>query len=261
MIITLITDFGIEDGYVGIMKGVMLSINPNLTIVDITHQIPPFDITAAQLVLNSSYRFFPLNTIHLIVVDPGVGTDRKPIMVKSKDYFFIAPDNGVLTPILLKEEKKEIYHLNKPEYFLSKVSSTFHGRDIFAPVAAQLSLGIPYKKIGTIINEAFISPLPSPSVSNFELLGEIIHIDRFGNAISNISKDDFLSFVKEDSFIIEINGIFIDKISSSYLDSKREKPLALFDSFDLLEIAIREGNFSKLFGIEKKQAIKIRVKN
>src|SRR5512139_936347 len=151
-IITLITDVGIEDTYAGVLKGVILSISPSCSIVDITHQIPPQDVRAACFALSTSYAYFPQGTIHLVIVDPGVGGKRRPLLIETEDYFFIGPDNGVFTAILVNPGLKSVIEITNREYFLQEVSSTFHGRDIFAPVAAHLANGCLISRFGTPVS-------------------------------------------------------------------------------------------------------------
>ena len=236
-IISLITDFGLDDDFVGVMKAVIFGINPACSIIDLTHGIRPHDITEAAFTLASSFRYFPRLTIHVVVVDPGVGSSRKRLLVKTKDYYFVAPDNGVLSAALKQEPPLEIIEISNERYFLKPVCSTFHGRDIFAPVAAHLSRGILARCFGGRIKH--ITPLLLPKVerSAHSLRGEVIHVDRFGNLISNIGQKTFREFAKGSSCAIEIKGRIIRGIRSSYAEAVTGKPLVLFSSFGSLEIA------------------------
>ena len=210
-IITLTTDFGLTDAYVASMKGVILSINPRVTLVDITHDIPSQDIGAAAFILHTGHAFFPEGTIHLAIVDPDVGTYRRPIALVTPHATFVAPDNGLLSYIIaeatqastatplsgtwLRDTKLPTgitaFHLNNPDFWRKPISHTFHGRDIFAPVAAHLSLGVPLDKIGESIPSLFTFPIPHPKPQpDGSLLGHIQHIDSFGNLISDIKKED-----------------------------------------------------------------------
>ena len=187
-IITLTTDFGTSDPYVGIMKGVILSINPKAKIIDITHSIPPQDIISAGVTIKNSFSFFPEKTIHLAVVDPGVGSKRSPLLIKTEKYFFIGPDNGLFSSIISNEKIENIVKITNKNYFLKKVSRTFHGRDIFAPVTAHLSTGKRPDTFGPDLKNPIITPFPKPCIVNKnEAEGEVIHIDRFGNLLTNIS--------------------------------------------------------------------------
>ncbi len=259
-IITLLTDFGLKDNFVGVMKGVILKINPKVQIVDISHSITPQNIFEGAFLLANSYKFFPKKTIHLVVVDPGVGSKRRPILVQTEGYFFVGPDNGVLSFALRNEKIKKIIHLTDSSYFLKPVSDTFHGRDIFAPVGAHLSLGRKIGGFGKTLREIKNLKLPEVRLDKDLLIGEIIYIDRFGNLITNITKDGFNAFLGKRDFAIELKGILLDKVSGSYSEVDRFSPLAIWDSFSYLEIAINQGSAKEFFSakIGSKVYIKIR---
>lgn len=191
-VITLTTDFGAFDYFVGAVKGAILSVNPLAVIADITHEIPPQDIEAAAFTLLASYQTFPAETIHVAVVDPGVGSARRPIVVKAGGQFFVGPDNGIFTYVYDREESHEVFHITAEKYFRPSPSSTFHGRDIFAPVAAALSNGVKPGELGSLItDEVRLKGSLKPEVlKNGDIKGGIIHIDRFGNCITNITRDD-----------------------------------------------------------------------
>jgi len=256
--IALLTDFGVEDNFVGVMKGVMLSINPDLKIIDITHNISPQSIIEASFLLRNSYKYFPENSIFLCVVDPGVGTQRDIIILKKNKNIFIAPDNGLLSPLLELEKENKLYKLKIPNKYIPLPQSvTFHGRDIFAPLAAFISKGINLKKIAISTNK--INKLEFPHIQKQKniLKGEIIYIDRFGNCISNISEKDFLNFIKSHKFLIKIKNIKIKIISKNYQINKKYG--AIFNSFNLLEIFVPNGNAAKKLNIKLHQ--KIIIKN
>lgn len=234
-IITLLTDFGLEDNFVGVMKGVILGINPVARIVDITHNVRPQDIMSAAFLLKGSYKYFPKGTIHLVVVDPGVGSKRKAIIVKTEDYIFVGPDNGVLSLALDECKIKKIIHITNVNYFLKPVSDTFHGRDVFAPVTGYLAKGIQLEKFGREVREYKKLDIPKVKAGK----GQIIYIDRFGNLVTNIPKGV--------SGKIQFKGISIDKISSSYAEVEIGRPLAIFGSFGNLEISIRNGSAKDYF--------------
>lgn len=202
-IIALLTDFGYKDNFVGIMKGVILGINPQVNLVDISHGVKPQSIFEAYFLLKNSYKFFPKGTIFVAVVDPGVGSKRKSILIETNDYFFIGPDNGIFS-FLESHEIKNIVHLTNKEYFLKPVSSTFHGRDIFAPAAGFLSKGVSPEELGTLIKSIKRVEIPKPRIEKDKLVGEIIYIDGFGNLISNISREVFNKFTKGSEFEIAI---------------------------------------------------------
>ena len=190
-IITLLTDFGLQDYFVGAMKGVILAINPSARIIDITHEIPPQDIEAGAFNLLACYRDFPQGTIHVAVVDPGVGSTRRPILIASANQFFIGPDNGIFSWICEREGKYKPIHLHNEKFFRQPVSSTFHGRDIFAPVAGALSVGTPFDEFGTALADIIrLDSLEPKSLNANEIEARIIHIDRFGNCITNLNRAD-----------------------------------------------------------------------
>ncbi|MFX1486953.1 MAG: S-adenosyl-l-methionine hydroxide adenosyltransferase family protein, partial [Promethearchaeota archaeon] len=186
-IITLLTDFGIKDAYVAAMKGTILKICPVAKIVDISHEVPRFNIEYAAFLLMQTAQYFPEGTIHVVVVDPGVGTRRRRIIIKTKRSFFIGPDNGVLIPAAEREGLSQIIKIESAKYMLCETSKTFEGRDVFAPVAAHLASGTPLESFGRLIENVIEHPFPSPKVSEEGISGEVIHIDGFGNLITNIS--------------------------------------------------------------------------
>lgn len=256
-VISLITDFGLRDNFVGVMKAVILKINPGVQLIDICHNIKPQDILEAAFLLKGSYGFFPFGTIHLVVVDPGVGSKRKKILVETKNYLFVAPDNGVLSLVLEDEVPVKIIEITNEKYFLKPVSHTFHGRDIFAPVAAYISKQAPIDDFGPRMNSYETLRFPEVKITSKSLCGEIIHIDHFGNLISNIDKDTLEDFIKTKKFRIWIEGKTIDKLSRSYREGRNLKPLALIDSFNFLEIAVNRASARDLVGADKGTAIKV----
>lgn len=244
-IITLLTDFGYNDPFVGQMKGVILKINKNVTIVDITHGIQPQAVEDAAFVLWQSFKYFPKGTIHLSIVDPGVGSKRKALIVKSQGHYFIAPDNGILSYVIKKPFK--CISIENPKYFLQKESSTFHGRDIFAPVAAWLSKGVPISEFGKPLKELTLLEDLNPVISNNKIIGKIVYIDIFGNAITNIKPEG--RKIKE-----IIVGETIFPIVSFYSQSP-DKPAAVINSDGFIEIFIYKGNAAKTLGLQKKQIV------
>jgi S-adenosylmethionine hydrolase len=191
-VITLTTDFGSEDPFAGVMKGVILTINPAAEIIDITHAVRAQDVREAAFTIGMNYRFFPAGSIHVVVVDPGVGSERRPIIVAANHHYFIGPDNGIFTGIYnAADEGIEVTHITADHYFLTSHSPTFQGRDIFAPIAAYLSRGVQVPKFGELITDYRKIDLPAPIVKPDGMLqGEVIHIDRFGNAMTNITRAD-----------------------------------------------------------------------
>jgi len=235
-IIALITDFGMADYFVGAMKGVILSINPAAQIVDITHEISPQNIASAGFILRACYRNFPKKTIFAAVVDPGVGSNRKAILVETEDYFFIAPDNGLLSFVFLgfnETESFHVYELSGEQFFRRLISGTFHGRDVFAPVAAHLSNGVNPLEFGAKIKDYVCTAENKPQ--NFggnEIAAEIIHIDRFGNLVTNLVKKDV-----PENFSLEISGKTIEKIRDYYSEAEQSEIFMIWGSAGFLEIA------------------------
>jgi S-adenosylmethionine hydrolase len=255
--ITLFTDFGSQDAYVGVMKGVIFSINPSVTVVDVCHHIDPQDLIEAAYLIKSSYRYFPKGTVHIIVVDPGVGGNRSIVAVKSSSHIFVAPDNGVLTLLTDEIEVDAIVRIENSRYFLNPVSRTFHGRDIFAPVASYLSTGVPFETLGsnTDIQDLIRLNVPKPHISSKnELVGTIISIDRFGNCISNISEECLNTFINNDTekiLEIKIGKTIIRSLSYSYAEAGSGSPLAIIGSFGHLEIAMNCDNAGHRLNVEK----------
>ena len=238
-IITLITDFGAADHYVGTMKGVILNINPEVEIVDICHQVSPYDIFEAAYALIQSYRYFPSGTIHLVVVDPGVGTGRRPILVIAGQYRFVAPDNGVLSLLFTREESAKVWHVTADHCFLNPVSNTFHGRDIFAPIAGWLSRGVELERFADPITDytQFSSPKPK-RVSENLVKGMTLKVDSFGNLITNISPEDVPELFSEDPppFKIIINSQEITRLNLAYSMGRPSELFAMVGSSGFIEI-------------------------
>jgi len=240
-IITLTTDFGLADPFVGIMKGVILSIAPLAQIIDLTHQIEPQNIIQAALTLETAHRYFPKNTVHLVVVDPGVGSERRAIAVKTKTATFVGPDNGVLTAVM--PPSSCIYELCNKKYFLPEISFTFHGRDVFAPAAAWIAKGTPLSKMGRKIDDPQLLELPQPEVKKNAITGEIIHIDHFGNCISNISSELLnATFQLNAALTLKIGKTRIHDFSSHYSQCKKGDIGCLINSCGKVEIFCRDGN-------------------
>jgi S-adenosylmethionine hydrolase len=242
-IITLLTDFGLQDGYPGVMKGVIWNIIPDVHIVDLSHDISPQDIMRAALLLGRSAVYFPIGTIHLAVVDPGVGTTRRAIAAQLRDHFFVGPDNGLLTLLLDKaqgdHQQVELVHLDKPEFWLPSVSKTFHGRDIFAPVAAHLAAGIPIEQLGTPIHDPIRLDIPIPVCTSNGWLGQVIYIDHFGNLATNITASDLGS---SEVMMATVKGARITGLAQAFGDSLTGSLIALIDSFASLSISVVNGS-------------------
>lgn len=247
-IITLLTDFGIQDGYVGAMKGVILGINPEAHIVDISHHVERHDLFQAALVLRNTCRYFPRGSVHMVVVDPGVGGSRKPLVLETEDFFLVGPDNGVLSPVLEEFPPIKMVAIESPQYILSHVSDTFHGRDVFAPAAAHCSLGVPIEKFGPQMEAYRRMEMPHPGVLADGLQGQVIAVDRFGNLVTNISRRDLDEHVGSSPLNIQLGGTIISQISRSYQEVPQGSPLAIMGSWDLLEIAVNGGDARSVLG-------------
>jgi len=243
-LITLTTDFGLEDPYVGEMKGVMLAINPAVQLVDLSHGIHPQDVNHGAYVVAAACRFFPAYSVHLVVVDPGVGSERRCIAVRTARGYFVAPDNGVLSRVLAREAMLEAVELSNPAYWRTPTSATFHGRDIFAPVAAHLSLGKPLATFGPPIADPIVLPLPAPPhKADGTIVGTVIHVDRYGNLITNIAGDDLRP---KEAIQVQIGRHLIHAVQQTFSSVRTGETLAYIGSNDTLEIAVRNGNAAAL---------------
>lgn len=266
-IITLTTDFGLSDAYVGVMKGVILGINPRVQVVDITHAIPPQDVHEAAFLIHSAHRYFPQDTIHIIVVDPGVGSSRNAIVCQTDNASFVCPDNGVLSYLLQGNLQGNLQDspafqattIENAAYLLPQVSNTFHGRDIFAPVAAHLSLGVSLAALGIPVHNLVQLPIPKMQITGDTLTGQIIKVDSFGNLITNISQSDFVAFTETDSFyVIQAGDARITRLNRAYAESDIGEPLAIIGSFGLLEIAVNHGSAAEHLGLKRGDTVMIR---
>ncbi len=246
-LITLTTDFGLQDWFVGTMKGVILSINPAATIVDLTNAVPPGDIRAGAFALAASCRYVPRGTIHVGVVDPGVGSSRGAVAVQTKDFIFVGPDNGLFSWVLRKQKVRSIRKLDNPRWFLPKVSNTFHGRDIFAPVAGYLSKRLSFTKLGKSQDDYVRLPWPEPTFSQRMIEGEVVYLDRFGNAITNIPND--LLKPLGDSGAVRIGAKQRFPLTRCYSAVPPGKLVAVPGSTGFLEVAVNGGNAARLLRI------------
>ncbi len=261
--ITLLTDFGLTDGFTGVMKGVILQIAPQAVLVDISHDLPAFSIHAACFLNEWSYGYFPAGTVHLCVTDPGVGTERRAIAVETAGHFFVAPDNGLLTPLLKVEEKKTIVSATNPDYWLDSISQTFHGRDIFAPIAAHLANGVSIHDLGDEINDAVELSIEPPLISHDSITCHIRYIDRFGNLVTDLDESRFREWLNqtgcpEDQTIISWPEGRIVGISKAYAEKEEGCLLAVFSGFGKLEIAAREDSAACLTQLGLEDTIRIR---
>ncbi|MBS3757232.1 MAG: SAM-dependent chlorinase/fluorinase [Desulfobacterales bacterium] len=247
-VITLFTDFGLSDPYVGMMKGVILSITPHVSIVDVSHYIDPQDLCAAAYLLDAAYPYFPQKTVHMVVVDPGVGSSRKIIAAEAGGHYFLAPDNGVLTKIIDGGDVRTLVRVENPEYFRQPVSRTFHGRDIFAPVAAHMASGKPLDGFGPRVCPVDLSRLELSAArltEAGELLGEVIAVDRFGNLITNIDQQKLLELDASEeggNLCVHIGEHRINGLSASYQDVSAGGLLSIIGSRGCLEISVNSGD-------------------
>jgi S-adenosylmethionine hydrolase len=237
-IITLLTDFGTADYFVGAMKGVILSAQPEVTFVDISHEIPPHDVTTAAFTLLACYRDFPVGTIHLAVIDPGVGSERRPIAISAGGYNFVGPDNGLFSHVLDRESEARVFRLNRQEHFRAGPSTTFHGRDIFAPVAGALASGMAISELGDEINDPVrLAPLASCIFEGDGVWNAaIIHIDRFGNCVTNLAREALPAHVAG-ALTIDVNGRTITKVHRCYADAANDQLFAIWGSAGFLELS------------------------
>ena len=248
-IVTLITDFGLQGEYAGAMKGAILKVNPRCQVVDITHQISPQEVLQASFVLKNTYPYYPVGTVHVVVVDPGVGTRRRPIILKKDGHLFVGPDNGVFTFALMAEGKTEGYEITRKEIFLFPLSATFHGRDVFAPVAGHLSLGKDPKYFGRRAKGFARAEWSRPVLKGKKLLGWILFADSFGNLITNVGREEYDQKLEGRSLRIKGKGWSIETLSRNYGQTPPGQSLALFGSAGLLEIAVSCGSAQKELGL------------
>jgi len=248
--IALLSDFGTHDPFVGAMKGVLLSRAPGLSIIDITHQIPPQDIQTAAFYLMAAVPYMPKHTLFMAVVDPTVGTGRGIIWARTENYQFISPDNGLISWVEQKEKIKEARFISNSALFMENISSTFHGRDIMAPVAAAIAKGLPEKKIGPIFSDYRRFPFPLPLKTGNRVAGQVIAIDHFGNVITNIKRDCLSARA-----VFRIADHMLKDLKLTYASVAEGEALALIGSFGFLEFSVRNGNFARSFDVKKGDAV------
>jgi S-adenosylmethionine hydrolase len=259
-LITLLTDFGDRDSFVASMKGVILTINPHATLVDLSHHVLPHSVEDAAYLLKSCYRYFPKGTVHVAVVDPGVGSARRPLIARSEHYFFLAPDNGLLTPILADDRGMEVRVIENEAYRLTSPWHTFDGRDLFAPAAAWLTRQQPFASFGRPIDDCKTFTISTPKWESRALVGEIIYVDRFGNLISNLTPDhmkEIQEATKRPNPLILIAGHTIDGLVGSYHEGDAQVPRALINSNGQLEIFLKESSAASLLQLGKKEAVRL----
>ena len=247
-VITITTDFGLTDGYVGAVKGVLLSICPDATLVDVTHLVPPQDVSTGALILRQAAPFFPPETIHLAVIDPGVGTARRAVALSGPLGTFVGPDNGLFTGVIPASlTQVRAVELNRHEYWLPAVSATFQGRDVFAPVAAHLAAGVTLRDVGEPIDAASLVrlPWPAPAIGCGRLTGEVIHVDHFGNLITNIERQHIPDGAP---VTVRLGERLIGPLAATYGDSRPGEAIACIGSSGFLEIAVVNGHAGNVLG-------------
>jgi S-adenosyl-L-methionine hydrolase (adenosine-forming) len=255
-IITLTTDFGAADPFVGVMKGVIAGRAPTARVIDLTHGIPPQDVLAGALVLRHSVPYFPRGAIHLAVVDPGVGSDRRALCVETTGALLVGPDNGLLSLAAPPDEIRRIVHLTEERFFLSPRSATFHGRDVFAPVAATLAVGTPVEKLGDEVRDMQRLDLPPVVREADALRGQVIYVDHFGNLVTNVSEAE-LAALAIPAPSIGVGNVRLRGVAHSYAAVHRGEPVAVVNSWGLLEIAVREGSARDRLGADVGAAVVI----
>lgn len=249
-VLTLTTDFGLQDYYVSAMKAVILEITPDVRMVDISHEIPSQDIMAGSWILQNSAMMFPPETVHTVVVDPGVGTDRKAIALQIEDQYFVGPDNGIFS-LLAKDKDYHAVSLTNKKYWRDDASNTFHGRDIFAPVSAHLSAGVPLEELGEPLDDLMTYRWTVPIADKDGLEGMVIHIDKFGNLITNISESLLDEVIGDKEVKIYVGNTILDTIASTFGAVPEGEPVAYIGSSGMLEIAINKGNAEEMLGVQK----------
>jgi S-adenosyl-L-methionine hydrolase (adenosine-forming) len=255
-IITLTTDYGTNDHLVGTLKGVILKINPEATIVDITHNVAPFDLLDAALAIGSAYSYFPPRTIHVVVVDPGVGTERRPLLVTAENQYFVAPDNGALSMIYEREENVVARNVTAAHYFLQPISKTFHGRDIFAPIAAWLSKGWQTASMGEEITDHKKFALPKPKATDGVVKGIVMRVDTFGNLITNFRVEDLPeSALTNGEVKFQVGTQAVSRMVPTFASGDAGEPVAYVGSAGYVEIAVNKGNASRTLSIGRGTAV------
>ena len=259
-VVTLLTDFGERDYFVASMKGVILNINPQARIVDLSHQVRPQQVDEAAYLLKSCYRYFPEGTVHVVVVDPGVGSARRPLLVTSSRYYFVAPDNGVLTDVLQEEVSVEVREIENKQYRLDAEGATFDGRDLFAPAAAWLTRGQPPGSYGRLIRDYVRLSSQEPAWEGQALVGRIIYVDHLGNLISNVTPlhlKEVQGKLRRSRVTIRVGGTVIEGLTSHYAEGSPDAPQALINSNGQLEVFVKEGSAAEWLKLGRGERIEV----
>jgi S-adenosylmethionine hydrolase len=259
-LITLTTDFGVSDHFVGTIKGVILGIAPDARIVDISHSVQPFDVLDGALTISQAYTYFPSGTVHMVVIDPGVGTTRRPILATTERHHFVAPDNGVLSLVYDREERLSVREIKAEHYYLQPVSNTFHARDIFSPVAAYLAKRVDADRFGEEITDfvRFTAPKPKANGTN-GLRGVVLKVDRFGNMITNITEKDAPALFQAEppAFKITVGKREISEMKSAYALGAPGEVFGILGSMGFLEIAANRGSAAQVLGVGKGSEVNV----
>jgi S-adenosylmethionine hydrolase len=259
-LITLTTDYGTSDQLVGTLKGVILKIQPDAQIVDINHSVVPYDVLDAALCIGAAYRYFPSKTVHIVVVDPGVGTERRPILVSANNQYFIAPDNGVLSQIYEREDPVVVRHITSEHYFLRPISATFHGRDVFAPVAAWLSKNWQTEAFGEVITEFTRFSMPRPKIQDGTLRGAVLRVDHFGNLMTNFTLEDLPEAMRQPGRAkFTVGGKPVKQFVETFAKGPAGEPIALVGSSGFIEIAVNKGNAAKVLGVGRGAEVALQI--
>ena len=261
-IITLTTDYGTSDHFVAVMKGVILGINPDVNLVDITHSVLAHDVLDGALAIGQAYKYFPPKTVHLVVVDPGVGTERRPILVAGDQHYFVAPDNGVLSSVFDQSESLHVWNIISEHYFRQPVSKTFHGRDIFAPVAAWLTKSWQTSSFGEPITDAVRFAMPKVKVEGDSVKGIVLRADSFGNLITNVTAQDFPALLSiNGNLSINVGKSKITKVVETFAEGVAGEPVALIGSSGCLEISVNRGSAAKTLGVGRGAEVTVEQSN
>jgi S-adenosylmethionine hydrolase len=258
-IVTLLSDFGAKDGFVGILKGVVLGICPQARLVDLSHDIAPQEIVEGALVLAAAVDHFPRGTVHLAVVDPGVGTQRRALLIETEAFTLVGPDNGLLSLAAERSKVRRIVHLDRPQWFAKAASTTFHGRDVFAPVAAHHAAGVSAEELGSVVEEHEHLALVEPRRVDDGLEGQVIYVDRFGNLICNVRQGDVDGF-RGQALSITIGGVQLSEVSPSYASVREGRPVAVWNSWGRLEVAVRNGSAVRQLRARNGERVQVKLR-
>ena len=251
-LITLTTDYGTSDHLVGVLKGVILGIVPDATIVDINHHVMPFDILDGALTIGAAYSYFPPRTIHIVVVDPGVGTQRRPILVTAEQQSFVAPDNGVLSMVYEREPNIQVRHITATHYFQNPISNTFHGRDVFAPAGAWLAKTRQNEAFGDEITDFARFSIPRAKPSGTAVKGVVLRVDAFGNLITNFTSEDLPAAAASDGKLkLQVGGKTVEQLHQCFAQGPQGQPVAILGSSGFLEIVVNKGNAARALGVNR----------